>query len=233
VCGRYTLKSSGEALARHFELREVPQFAPRYNIAPSQDVRVVRVDAGGERTLRQHRWGLVPFWAESAAVGNRMINARSETAATKPAFREALRQRRCLVPMDGFYEWKRSGPRPGPRWFSAPDGELWGVAGLWERWRDPAGSELLSCTLLTTDANAAVAEVHDRMPVVLSPRDYATWLDPDLTDTKLLQSLLRPLASAAMACRAVSERVNDPRFDAAECLDAPEPPAQGDLFGLD
>ena len=248
MCGRYTLTSSGEELARHFELLERQgdlDLRPRYNIAPAQDVPVVRVaDAGepdsarGERILTEHRWGLVPSWAKDPAIGNRMINARSETAASKPAFRDAMTTRRCLVPLNGFYEWtrvkqvKRVAGRKQPSWFHpvAGDPPLWAAAGLWERWWDEQGRLLQSCTILTTRANAVVAELHDRMPVLLSPDLYQDWLAPGALAAALLEAIREPWPAERTAARAVSTRVNDARAQGAELLEPRRPFAQGELF---
>ena len=239
MCGRYTLTSSGEELARHFEAQPVLDLEPRFNVAPTQPVPIVRIaDAGddgataGERRVVVHRWGLIPSWAKDASIGNRMINARSETAASKPAFRDAMRERRCLVPLTGFFEWRRQGGRKQPSWFhpAAGDEPLWAAAGLWERWWDGEGRLVHSCTILTTDANTAVRELHDRMPVLLAAADYARWLDPRLDDPAALRELLAPWPAERTAVRRVSDRVNDARAEGPELLGPPEPPAQGELF---
>ena len=244
MCGRYTLTTSGQELARQFGAAW-PEGAvilgPRYNVAPSQQAPVVRAASvaeegapPGERVLASHRWGLVPHWAKDAAIGNRLINARSETAASKPAFRDALRERRCLVPMTGFYEWKRSGRAREPVWFHPPDAGdgtfAWAAAGLWERWWAPDGAIVHSFTVLTTDANAAVAEVHDRMPVLLDAEGQARWLDESIRDGDALKPLFAPFPAEAVAMRAVSTRVNDARAEGPELLAPAEPPAQGELF---
>jgi putative SOS response-associated peptidase YedK len=240
VCGRYTLTSSGEELARHFEAQPVLDLRPRFNVAPTQPVPVVRIaqadDEGaepGQRWVAMHRWGLIPHWAKDASVGNRMINARCESAADKPAFREAIRMRRCLVPMTGFFEWRRRGGRKQPSWFhpAEGDGVLWGAAGLWERWWNDENQLVHSCAILTTDANGVVSELHDRMPVLLSPEHYGRWLDPGQEDPAALRELLLPWPDARTAVRPVSDRVNDARAEGPELLSPPERPAQGELFG--
>lgn len=219
MCGRYTLRSSGAEVARRFGLAEVPQLEARYNVAPSQLVPTVRQpEAGAPRVLELRRWGLVPSWAKDPRIGNRMINARAETVADKPAFRVAFRQRRCLVPMDGFYEWRREGKRNVPHHVRLASQEPFGVAGLWERWRGEDGEALETCTLLTTAASARLRALHDRMPVVLDPSDHALWLDPDARDTGRLQELLRPQEEWPFEIVAVGPRVSDPRRDDPECL---------------
>jgi putative SOS response-associated peptidase YedK len=234
VCGRFTLTSTPEELARRFGLDAPPELSPRYNIAPGQQVLAVRVEgeagAGRRRACPLH-WGLVPPWAETPQVGYRMINARAETLAERPAFREAFRARRCLVPADGFYEWADRGGVKQPYHIGVAGGGPLGFAGLWERWRGPDGSPLESCAIVTTDASPVIADIHPRMPVILDPADYAPWLDPALRDTDLLGSLLRPLPDAAIAFHPVGSRVNDASIDDPACaLAVPEPPRQQSLF---
>jgi putative SOS response-associated peptidase YedK len=172
----------------------------------------------GERLLEMRRWGLVPGWARDPRVGNRMINARSETVAERPAFRTAFRVRRCLVPADGFYEWA-GGPGPRqPYYIALADGSPFAIAGLWEQWSREGNDVIESCTLLTTRANERVAAVHDRMPVILEAEDYERWLDPALRDPDRLRDMLRPLPAERLALHAVSRRVNDPHHDDPSCV---------------
>jgi putative SOS response-associated peptidase YedK len=232
VCGRFTLTSTPEELARRFGLDETPALAPRYNIAPGQDVLVVRTagETGG-RSASPLRWGLVPSWAKSPSVGNRMINARAETLASKPAFRVALRRRRCLVLADGFYEWAKRGTVKQPYHIGLRKGAPFGFAGLWEHWSDPDGAVLESCTIVTTDASAAIRDIHPRMPVILAPEAEAEWLDAAQSDPDALLPLLRPLPDEALAFHAVSDRVNRPGFDEPACLEpVPEIPRQASLL---
>ena len=219
MCGRFALTSSPERLAERFGLGEIPRLAPRFNIAPTQEVATVLVCAErGERVLEMRRWGLVPGWARDPRVGNRMINARSETVAERPAFRTAFRVRRCLVPADGFYEWAGGrGPRQ-PYHIALTDGAPFAIAGLWERWSRQGEDVIESCTLLTTRANERVAAVHERMPVILEAEDHERWLDPDLRDPVRLRDLLRPLPAERLVLHAVSPRVNDPRHDDPSCV---------------
>jgi putative SOS response-associated peptidase YedK len=217
MCGRYELHAQPAAIALAFGLAHPPQLRPRYNVAPMQDVPVVRLNAAGERELVQVRWGLVPRWAKDPAIGNRMINARGETVATKPAFRNAFRRHRCLVPANGFYEWQATPDgHKRPLWIGMKDGALLGFAGLFERWLAPDGQPLDTCTILTTDANDLIAKLHERMPVILAPEDYARWLDPEDHGP---QDLVRPFPGERMTFHAVSTRVNSVRHDDPSCIE--------------
>jgi putative SOS response-associated peptidase YedK len=233
MCGRFTLRTPLAEVAQAFDLPADAfngQRQLRFNIAPSQEVAVVRHHAAGGREAAWLRWGLVPSWADDLAIGNRMINARSETADTKPAFREAFEKRRCLVAADGFYEWKRGTKPKQPYYIRLVDDGPFAFAGLWERWR--RGDEAVeSCTILTTDANELVAALHDRMPVILHPDQYDEWLDPRPSDKGRLKSLLVPYPAERMAFHAVSTTVNSPRHEGPECI-APAAPGkvQGSLF---
>jgi putative SOS response-associated peptidase YedK len=231
VCGRFTLRRPGGEVARHFELQEVPELAPRYNAAPGQDVAVVRAEATGMRRLEARHWGLVPPWADDPRVGSRMINARSESAERLPAFAEALRLRRCLVPADGFFEWVARGRERRAFHVRLPDDGLFGMAGLWETWRGPGGEIVESCAILTTAANTYLRRLHDRMPVILAPGDYARWLDPGQRAPAALRPLLRPYPDGALLLAPVGPRVNRVENDDPDCLAPAEPPAQGELFG--
>lgn len=196
-------------------------WAPRYNIAPTQDVAVVVAGERGPR-IGTLRWGLVPYWAHDPAIGNRLINARAESVADKPAFRDAFRSRRCLVLADGFYEWQRTAPgKPKiPVFVRLPDGRPFAFAGLWERWRPPGGEPLYTCTIITTDAAPAVRPVHDRMPVILPPDRRRQWLDHDAKAADLL-ALLHPYAGALDAYP-VSTLVNSPENDSPDCVSPAE-----------
>lgn len=219
MCGRFTLASSPESIEHEFGVESIPELEPRFNIAPSQDVATVDQDREGARRLVMRRWGLIPYWARDPRIGARQINARAETVDSRPSYRDAFQRRRCLVPADGFYEWGEvsRGPRQ-PYYLSRPDAACFGIAGLWERWRAAEGEWIESCTLLTVAANAAVRPVHDRMPAIVAPADYALWLDRDVRDPESLRRLLRPPADDALVLRPVSRRVNRPEFDDAECI---------------
>lgn len=225
MCGRFTLIAPAEALVEQFQLAEIPSLTPRYNIAPTQPVAVVRPSPEkGGRELALLRWGLIPFWAKDPGIGARMINARSETVAQKPAFRAAFRRRRCLVPVDGFYEWQRLERGKQPFYVRLCDGKPFAFAGLWEHWEGSGGATIDSCTLLTTEPNGLLRPVHNRMPVVLAPKDYGLWLDPGLQEAELLQPLLRPYPSEGMIAYPISKWVNSPKNDGPQCI---EPLDQG------
>jgi putative SOS response-associated peptidase YedK len=213
MCGRFAQKTDVKRLAKRFGVAEPPEASPagaRYNVAPTQDILCVR-GGGGGREMTFFKWGLVPSWAKDPSVGARLINARSETVAEKPAFREAYRRRRCIVPADGFYEWMRAGGRRQPFFFRMKDGTPFGFAGLWERWQGGEGRVINSCTILTAEANEVVRPVHDRMPVILSPGDYDLWLDGDERRRDLLGELLRPYPASEMTSHPVGSAVNSPR----------------------
>ncbi len=217
MCGRFTLRTSGAALAEQFQLAEVPDLAPHYNIAPTQEVAVIRATAAG-RKLDFLRWGLIPAWAKDPSIGARMINARAETVAEKPAFRTAFKQRRCLVIADGFYEWQGTGKQKQPFYFQVDGGQAFAFAGLWETWKNPEGQLVETCTVLTTEANELVRPVHERMPVILPADAYAPWLDPQLHDVGALQQLLRAYPPQEMNAYPVGTRVNRVTHDDAACI---------------
>jgi putative SOS response-associated peptidase YedK len=212
MCGRFTLRTPGRQLADFFGLPDVPNLSPRFNVAPSQPVVTVRQLPQG-RHMAMLTWGLVPHWSHEPQA---FINARSETAADKPAFRGPFRRRRCLIAADGFYEWKREGKRKQPYFFTLPHNNPFAFAGLWDRW-EGNGSGVEGCTILTTDANESVQPVHERMPVILETQDWDVWLDPDEHDLKTLQPLLRPYAGV-LAGYPVSTLVNNPRQDSPELI---------------
>jgi putative SOS response-associated peptidase YedK len=230
MCGRFSLTTPGELIAQTFGLEETPELEPRYNIAPTQPVLAVRLPApAGARELVPFRWGLLGPGFRDSSQGPPLINARGETAARKPAFREAFRTRRCLVPADGFYEWRRSGSQRQPVRFSLPDGGVFALAGLWAPTTLPDSGTLGSCVVLTTEPNALVAEVHDRMPVILPPAAWSRWLDPSPAPDEELLALLGSLPAEALRVREVSRAVNDVRNDGPECW-APPRERQQSLF---
>ncbi len=227
MCGRYSITTPEEAVRRHFAYGGPPRnLAPRYNAAPTQALPVVRPGADGGRRLDLLRWGLIPSWAEDASIGSRLINARGETVAEKPAFREAFRQRRCLVPADGFYEWATGGKAKQPYRVTLDDGGVFGFAGLWERWDGPEGP-VESFTIVTTEASASIAHIHPRMPVILDPDTYGAWLDTamPLEDAR---ASLRPAPAERLRATPVSTRVNAVRNDDPSVL---EPPGTGGREG--
>jgi len=213
MCGRFAFYSPHEAVTRLFGVADVPEIEPRYNIAPTQYVAVVCDDAkdAGRRVAMLY-WGLVPSWAKEKSIGARMINARGETLREKPSFRSAYRRRRCLVLADGYYEWQRTASAKQPYFISFADGEPFGMAGLWESWRDPASGEpLQSCCIVTTTPAESVAQVHDRMPVIVAPADHDEWLDPRNEAVDRLDRLLAPCGAPGLQAVAVGRRVNDAR----------------------
>lgn len=230
VCGRFTLTSSSEALAADFEVSEVEHFAPRYNIAPSQEIAVVREDDAGGRECVALRWGLIPAWAKDPKKSHAPINARSETAASKPTFREAMSRRRCLVPASGFYEWRGKGGAKQPFYFRMQQRELFAIAGIFEVWRGEGGEIIESVALLTADANEVVAPVHERMPVILAPSDYKRWLDRENRDSDSIADLTVPCPVDWLRALAVSPKVNSPSFDEPACIEKIE--GQDGLEGL-
>jgi len=235
MCGRIVLSSSPRILAEMFHLDVLPDLVARYNIAPMSDIAaMVRHPGSDGLELRLMRWGLVPSWAEDSDLGARKINARSETARDKPAFRDAFARRRCLIPVDAFYEWKRLAGRKQPYVFQARDGAPLTLAGLWESWPNPAGGRLETCTIMTTTANGIMAPIHQRMPVILPAGDRELWLDLDAGKQDQLAALLRPCSDELLAAHPVSDEVNRPTFDEPACLepvDLPDEPDQLDLFG--
>ncbi|MGI8908207.1 MAG: SOS response-associated peptidase [Candidatus Sumerlaeaceae bacterium] len=247
MCGRYSMTHTATELAERFGIEPPPMLAPRYNIAPTQPVLIVREDRHRNR-LRESThvvWGLIPPWADDTKIAFRMINARADAVAEKPAFRHAFRRRRCLVPASGFYEWKKT-PLPAasqpddlfagedltqapeglgaaqkfnrePNFIHMISGELFAFAGLWEVWDGPNGETIESCTILTTDANSLLAPIHDRMPVILPPNQFSEWLDTSNEDVATLSHLLRPYPADAMEAYVVSSIVNSPRNDEPAC----------------
>jgi putative SOS response-associated peptidase YedK len=208
-----------QIIEEHFDCgSEEPDWTPRYNIAPTQPVPVIRQNPKEPvRELALMKWGLIPSWSKDASGAARMINARSESASTKPAFRDALKSRRCLIPADGFYEWMRTGKAKQPYCFEVDEGELFAFAGIWDRWRDPSGQWVQSCSILTTTPNAVTAAVHDRMPVILDPDTYDVWLDPGMQNVAAASELLKPYDARLVRCYPASIRINNVVNDDAEC----------------
>ncbi|MEA2601045.1 MAG: hypothetical protein QOF89_2037 [Acidobacteriota bacterium] len=222
MCGRYTLSSPTDDIALLFDLPEWLPVIPRYNLAPTQEAAVVRVPApGAPRQLIPLRWGLIPYWAKEAAIGNRMINARAEGVAEKPAYKWSFKKKRCLIPADGFYEWKKEGKSKQPYLIHRQDGKPFAFAGLWSTWvdREHGGATLETFTILTTDANDLLRPLHDRMPVIVDPENFDLWLDPKIEDAAKLQPLLVPHAVEGFEAFPVSRNVNSPAHDAADCID--------------
>ena len=220
MCGRYVLTAPGEVLAELFELDERPHLVTRYNIAPTQEVAIVRARPEGGRELATVSWGLVPHWAKERAIGNRLINARAESLAEKPAFRDSFEKRRCLVLADAFYEWQKVDGRKQPWLLRLRGGGPFGFAGLWSTWRDrQSGEELESCTIVTTAPNELAAPIHDRMPVIVAQARHAEWLAPATVESAALAGLLVPYPADEMEAFPVSTWVNAPQHDDPRCVE--------------
>ena len=220
MCGRFVQYSDPEIYASQFDLDTLCEAKPRYNVAPTQPVLAIRGTDEGRRELVPLRWGLVPAWSKGPDSRYSMINARAETVSSKPAYRDAFKHRRCLIPAEGFYEWKAEKDGKTPFLIQRADARPFAMAGLWERWRQADGELLESCTIIVTDANSLVRDIHDRMPVILKEEDFATWLDPNNGDAEELLSMLKPADPAALAMHEVSRQVNSPRNDGPELLEA-------------
>ncbi|KOP22970.1 hypothetical protein AMR41_29260 [Hapalosiphon sp. MRB220] len=219
MCGRFTLSAFPEVLSQIFEVEKIPDFKPQYNIAPTQMVLVVLYNSENhKREIQQLRWGLIPSWAKDQSMGAKLINARAETVAEKPAFRRAFKYQRCLLVADGFYEWRKQEGKKQPYYFRLLSEKPFAFAGLWEEWQSPEQEQIKSCTILTTQANELVEQVHDRMPVILQQETYDLWLDPQVHDRELLQPLLHPYPSETMTSYPVTTLVNSPKNNSPECI---------------
>ena len=218
MCGRYSLKSDPKKISSEFDLpeKEAQKIKPRYNIAPSQPVAALIREQTAK--LEFLNWGLVPSWSKEPSIGARMINARQETLAEKPSFRGLLKSRRCLILADGFYEWKSLGKRKQPYYIRLKSQEPFSFAGLWSEWVSPDGSKIWSCTIITTQPNELMQEIHNRMPVILSRKAREAWLDPSNSQKEELLDLLKPYSAEEMEAFPVSTFVNSPANDAADCL---------------
>jgi putative SOS response-associated peptidase YedK len=230
MCGRYALHANPEVVALQFGLDQAPQFKASYNVCPGTEILVVRAAREGRRVARAHRWGLIPHWAKDPAIGNklagRLTAARGESLAERPAFRDAFRQWRCLVPASGFYEWQARGGRKHP-WYLRPlDAELFALAGITALWRG-----VRSVSLITTEPNELMRPIHDRMPVIVAPQDYQAWLDPAQHDAAELMRFVRPYSAERMRAYPVSPRVSKPENDDPSLIaQAAEGPAQPELL---
>jgi len=215
MCGRYSFTQLAEAIADKFQVKEVPPLSPRYNIAPTQEIATVSVNSeSSDRQFKMLRWGLIPSWAKDAKMGAKLINARAETVAEKPAFRAAFKKRRCLILADGFYEWQTQNGEKQPFYFRLENSEPFAFAGLWEHWEKGEGEPIETCTILTTEANELMCPIHNRMPVILDSKNYEQWLDPKMVKTELLQ----PYSTEKMICYPVSRQVNNSKNDRPECI---------------
>jgi putative SOS response-associated peptidase YedK len=220
MCGRFTLRTPTKDIVRAFGLSDALELKPRFNIAPTQQVAAIRLNTDtGTRQLSMYRWGLVPSWADDPKIGYRMINARAESVAMKPAYRSAFKKGRCLILADGFYEWKKMGKNKQPFFIRLKDDEPFAFAGLSEHWHQ--GDQVIdSATIITTEPNELMESIHDRMPVILSPDDYELWLEPDFHGQGKLLEMLRPYPAEDMEAFPVSTVVNNPRNESGECIEA-------------
>lgn len=224
MCGRFYLDVPKDEFLAHYQLADSSILPPRrYNIAPSQDILAVRALEGGERTVSLLHWGLIPSWSKDEKPHYSMINARAETVDSKPAYRSAFKQRRCLIPASGFYEWQPHGKFKQPYAITMKeqkDGHatLFSLAGLWEHWESEEGKLIESCSIVVTDANDVLKPIHERMPVILDQEHYNLWLDPENHDTRQLKELLKPYPASAIKAYPVSRRMNDPTHDEADCI---------------
>lgn len=218
MCGRFTFAISPELLAEIFEVTALADIPTRYNIAPSQQVPIIREAATGGRYLSSVRWGLVPHWAKDPSIGNRMINARCETIHEKPAFRQAVRSRRCIVPASGFFEWAATAAGRTPHYVTMRDGTPLAFAGIWDSWKTPEGEVLETCAILTTAANSLMAPLHDRMPVILHRTEFVLWLDRATNNPEKLQRLYHPYPAELLQECEVSKLVNNPAHETPETI---------------
>jgi len=221
MCGRFTNKAKKEEIEKEFKVTRLDNvnFEPRYNIAPSRMIDAV-LELEAERILTRLKWGLIPYWAKDDSFASKTINARAETLTEKASFRDAFRQRRCIIPASGFYEWAKKGDQAKqPFYFYLKEKNVFGFAGLWEEWLDKESGELVeTCTIITTEANARLEPVHDRMPVILKSADYDLWLNEKITNTSKLQNLLVPYPAEEMDSHPVSKAVNSPDYNSPELI---------------
>ncbi|MGB6777901.1 MAG: SOS response-associated peptidase [Planococcus citreus] len=221
MCGRFALYADYGALLERFEIEEAAldqaSYEENYNVAPSQQIVAV-INDGERNRLGTLRWGLIPSWAKDEKIGYKMINARAETAAEKPSFRSAFKKKRCLIPANAFYEWKKGQDGKTPMLIHLEGDELFAFAGLWESWESPEGEVVHSCTILTTQPNAVMADIHDRMPVILDKKAEKTWLDPNVEDPELLQKLIKPYEAEVLEAYEVSSAVNSPKNKGQELI---------------
>jgi putative SOS response-associated peptidase YedK len=233
MCARFTLSAPADAIVDLFDLDLLLDILPRFNIAPTQNVLSVRLSGEGKPEFVPLRWGLVPSWANDISIGQKLLNARSETVGEKPAFRDAIRKRRCLIPADGFFEWKTLDKKKLPYHIHRPDRRPFAFAGIWEHWEAPDGKPLETCSILTTTANAVLRPLHDRMPVILGKEQHARWLDPNVKQAKELEDLFAPLPDDVLTMNPVTPKVNRPQFEGPSCIepiDAAPPQSSGTLW---
>jgi putative SOS response-associated peptidase YedK len=220
MCGRFTLDLPPEKLAEIFGLAELPRIEPRYNIAPTQQVAAIRTLADNEhRKIAMLKWGFIPSWTKDPSLGHKLINARSESIHEKRAFRQAIRYHRCIIPTSGFFEWEEKEGKKTPLYIRLKDGSPMCFAGIWDHWKSPEGEVVESCSMLTTSSNKLIEPLHDRMPVILHPQEYALWLDRTITDPEKLKPLYQPYPADLMGMWPVSSLVNSSRNDSPACIE--------------
>ncbi|EAZ88450.1 SOS response-associated peptidase [Crocosphaera chwakensis] len=219
MCGRFSLTISGEEIAKYFQVSQVQDWSPRYNIAPSQEILTIVETSKSQRQLKAMKWGLIPSWAKNDKTGSKLINARGETVAEKPSFRNAFKHRRCLIIADGFYEWQNVGKNKQPYYIHLKNRQPFAFAGLWEVSNSEQTEEVLSCCIITTEANELMKPLHHRMPVILSRDVYSQWLDHNVFDREILESFLTPYGSDAMLAYQVTQKVNRPTNDHPDCVE--------------
>lgn len=217
MCGRYALHAHPDVIKLQFGLSAVPEIQPLYNIAPSAKTLVVHQDRGGKRLADLYRWGLIPAWAKDPSIGDRLVNARGETVAEKPAFKGAFRSSRCLVPASGFYEWKSIFGRKHPYYIRPKGGELFALAGITELWKGPV-VQLHTVCLITTEPNELMRPIHDRMPVIVEPENYGAWLDPSNVDVATLKRFITSYPAERMETYEVSKTVSNARNEGKELI---------------
>jgi putative SOS response-associated peptidase YedK len=219
MCGRFVVDIPASELAKIFKIVETEtRLMARYNVAPTQQIGVIRSDSNGTRHLDLLKWGLIPSWSKDPHIGYKMINARSETADTKPSFKSALKHRRCIIPASGFYEWREESGKKHPIYIKLKDNNLMLFAGIWDHWKAPEGNVIESCTMLTTETNDLIKPLHDRMPVILDTQNIDMWLDPQVSDPEQLKPLFRSFPSELMEMYQVSDLVNSPKNDNPSCI---------------
>jgi putative SOS response-associated peptidase YedK len=218
MCGRFVVRSSPEEIRRLLGYEDTPNFPPRYNVAPTQPIAIVRMERG-KRRFALVRWGLIPSWVKDPKRFSLLINARAEGIGDKASYRAAMQRRRCLVPADGFYEWQKTPRGKRPFYVHRRNGRPMAFAGLWETWMDATGGEIDTAAIVTCPANAMLAPIHDRMPVVLAPEDFAAWLDAEHVDAQAAGALLRPAPEDVLQADEISTRVNDHRNEGAELIE--------------
>ncbi len=219
MCGRFTLTISGDEIEKYFQVSQVQDWSPRYNIAPSQEILTIVETSKSQRQLKAMKWGLIPSWAKNGKIGSKLINARGETVAEKPSFRNAFKHRRCLIIADGFYEWQNLSNTKQPYYIHLKNRQPFAFAGLWEVSNSGQTEEVLSCCIITTEANELMKPLHHRMPVILSRDAYSQWLEHNVSNRDILESFLTPYDSDAMSAYQVSQKVNRPKNDHPDCLE--------------